>query len=123
MSVSQRNLIANRRNAQMSTGPRTPAGKAISSQNGMKHGLYSEHLRLRPLDLEWFELTRQWVLGLLKPVGPQEQVIAERFVVAVWKLKMAARLTQAPEAGNRRLKRVLRECADALRQLRAAHRS
>ena len=35
---------ANRRNAQHSTGPRTPEGKAASSQNHFKHGLYSKQL-------------------------------------------------------------------------------
>lgn len=36
--VSQRKLEANRRNAQLSTGPRTEEGKARSSRNNWKHG-------------------------------------------------------------------------------------
>src|SRR5690349_8771334 len=31
--------LANRRNAQKSTGPRTPAGRSKSSQNSTRHGL------------------------------------------------------------------------------------
>lgn len=31
-------MVANRRNAQHSTGPRTSAGKPRSSQNALKHG-------------------------------------------------------------------------------------
>ena len=34
-------VAANRMNAQRSTGPRTPAGRARSSQNAMKHGIYA----------------------------------------------------------------------------------
>jgi len=38
-SVSEVRIAANRRNAQRSTGPRTAAGKARSSQIARKHGL------------------------------------------------------------------------------------
>ena len=41
-SDAQRN--ANRRSAKESTGPRTPQGKARSSQNALKHGAYAEEL-------------------------------------------------------------------------------
>lgn len=39
--VSQRKLEANRRNAQLSTGPRTEEGKAASSRNAWKTGQHS----------------------------------------------------------------------------------
>ena len=38
MACSQKQLEANRRNAQKSTGPKTADGKARSSQNSLKHG-------------------------------------------------------------------------------------
>jgi hypothetical protein len=38
-TVSERRLAANRANAQLSTGPRTEAGKAVSSLNAVKTGL------------------------------------------------------------------------------------
>ncbi|HEV8293690.1 MAG TPA: hypothetical protein VGP94_17275, partial [Tepidisphaeraceae bacterium] len=40
--ISPRKLAANRRNADKSTGPRTPQGKKQSSQNSLKHGLCSQ---------------------------------------------------------------------------------
>ena len=39
--TTQRQIAANRKNAQRSTGPRTPRGKAVASRNNTQHGLYS----------------------------------------------------------------------------------
>lgn len=43
-STSAKQLAANRRNAQRSTGPRTDAGKTSSSRNAIRHGAYARHL-------------------------------------------------------------------------------
>jgi hypothetical protein len=37
--TSARQIAANRRNARLSTGPRTPRGKAAASRNALRHGL------------------------------------------------------------------------------------
>ena len=38
---SQAQIAANRANAQLSTGPRTEEGKAASSRNAYRHGLFA----------------------------------------------------------------------------------
>ena len=52
---SQLQIEANRRNSQKSTGPRTAAGIAVSSQNALGSGVYAESETIRdenPSDLE-----------------------------------------------------------------------
>ncbi len=44
MTVSEKQLIANRKNAQKSTGPKTDKGKAVVGNNAVKHGLYSDNV-------------------------------------------------------------------------------
>jgi hypothetical protein len=39
MIVSEHRRVANKRNARLSTGPNTPRGKLVSSQNAVRHGL------------------------------------------------------------------------------------
>jgi hypothetical protein len=45
MTTTKR-MAANRRNAQKSTGPKTPEGKAVVRLNAMKHGLLSREVLL-----------------------------------------------------------------------------
>ena len=40
--MSPAQLEANRRNAQKSTGPRTPNGRAVSKMNACRHGILSK---------------------------------------------------------------------------------
>jgi hypothetical protein len=55
MAVSEAKLAANRRNAQKSTGPRTPEGKDRSRLNALDHGCCAKTLILpgeEPEELE-----------------------------------------------------------------------
>ncbi len=45
--TTEAQVAANRLNAQKSTGPRTPEGKGVVSQNAVKHGLLAREGVLR----------------------------------------------------------------------------
>ncbi|MHB9026646.1 MAG: hypothetical protein ACYC7E_21145, partial [Armatimonadota bacterium] len=53
MSTERQNE-ANRQNAQHSTGPRTPEGKARSSMNALKHGFFAKEALLPQEDAAEF---------------------------------------------------------------------
>jgi len=81
--------IANRSNAQKSTGPRTPEGKETASQNALTHGLFAREGVIRGEDEDEFEMHRERLLGQLNPVGPLEEILADRIVDLSWRLQRA----------------------------------
>jgi hypothetical protein len=44
MPTSEKQIIANRQNAQKSTGPKTETGKKTSSHNAITHGLHASDI-------------------------------------------------------------------------------
>ncbi|MBA7607542.1 hypothetical protein ES703_14701 [subsurface metagenome] len=83
-------ILANRRNAQKSTGPRTNEGKVAISQNAVKHGLLTRQDVISSESQADFDLYRDQILAELAPVSPMESMLAERIVTLSWRLKRAA---------------------------------
>jgi len=69
---------ANRQNAQKSTGPKTPQGKAAASQNSIKHGLLARKNVIMSENQEEFDLHRDLLLEELAPATPMQSMLAER---------------------------------------------
>jgi hypothetical protein len=93
--ASEAQVLANRSNAEKSTGPRTPEGKAAVSQNAVRHGLLAREVVIKGEDLGQFEFYRDQMLGELAPVGSVESMLAERVVSLSWRLQRAERLQGA----------------------------
>jgi hypothetical protein len=85
-------ILANRLNAQKSTGPRTGEGKAAVSQNAVKHGLLARHDVITSESPAEFQLYRSQILDELKPASPMESILAERIVTLSWRLKRTGRI-------------------------------
>jgi len=86
---TQPQIHANRRNAQKSTGPNTPQGKAVVSQNALKHGLSARHDVITTESQADFDLHRDALLAELHPLSPMESILADRIVSLSWRLKRA----------------------------------
>src|SRR3954451_883337 len=92
MSTAARNR-ANRRNARLSTGPRTEEGRAASSRNAVKHNLSGTTFVLLPSeDGAVFEqlardYRREW-----NPQTEHESFLIARMVEARWRLNRVARM-------------------------------
>ena len=89
---TQSQIIANRRNAQKSTGPRTSEGKAAVSQNAVKHGLLARRDVITSESQADFDLYRAQILDELDPISPMESMLAERVVTLSWRLKRTSRI-------------------------------
>jgi len=74
--ISEKQLAANRRNAELSTGARTPAGKARSSMNNLRHGLTGQINVLPTEDREAHDRFCADLIDSLKPETPMEQQLA-----------------------------------------------
>jgi len=87
--TTEARILANRLNAQKSTGPNTPQGKAVVSQNALKHGLSARHDVITTESQADFDLHRDALLAELAPQGPMESILADRIVSLSWRLKRA----------------------------------
>jgi hypothetical protein len=89
--TTESQILANRINALKSTGPRTAEGKAVASQNSVKHGLLAERDVITSESQTDFDLYRQQLLDELNPLSPMESILAERIVTLSWRLKRVCR--------------------------------
>jgi hypothetical protein len=93
--TSERQKAANRANARHSTGPKTPEGKAVVRLNAVKHGLLARDAVLPDEDADAFEDLWNGVWAELSPVGPIEDLLVERIINSVWRLRRSARAETA----------------------------
>jgi hypothetical protein len=87
--ASDRRTIANRLNAQKSTGPKTEDGKQRSKLNALRHGLTAEtiiNVLEDPADYEAFEAE---IRGDFRPRTATEHELINRLASLLWRLRRA----------------------------------
>lgn len=88
--TSDKQVRANRLNAQRSTGPISPRGLGHSSFNGLKHGLYARDVVLPGEDVAAFDAMVQNMTEALKPQGKAEEAMVRRAIDIWWRLGRTA---------------------------------
>src|SRR5438067_13030420 len=78
-------IEANRLNAQHSTGPSTPEGRAAVRLNGLKYGLYAETLILPSEDPAEFDALLDRLDAEHQPATPTEELFVSQIAMASWR--------------------------------------
>ena len=94
--ASTAQILANRQNAEKSSGPVTIAGKGRISQNATKFGLFSVANFVRPEEQDIFNEFESGYIAELAPDSSLEQTLAREIIHAAWRLRRCANLEIAP---------------------------
>ena len=88
-TLSLQKLSANRRNAQLSTGPKTALGKSKSALNAVKHGILAKELikNVSAEELQNFEVLKLGLVESLKPKDAMQAILCEKISVDIWRLR------------------------------------
>ena len=85
--ATDRQIAANRANAQKSTGPRTAAGKAASSANAIKSGIYAQSILIPGEDPAEYDALRQEHYDHFAPANPDERDLLDLMIKYKWQLR------------------------------------
>jgi hypothetical protein len=90
--ATRKQIEANRRNARKSTGPRTSAGRAVSSRNALRHGLTAFQIIIPGESAVEFNAFYQERYEALAPVDPVGEGMVERIITLEWRLRRVYRV-------------------------------
>ena len=82
---SQRKIDSARANGAKSRGPKTEAGRKISSMNAVQHGLYSSSVVLKNESPAEYQEMLQAYIQQFQPAGPVEFHLIDEMVAAKWR--------------------------------------
>ena len=85
--ATEKQTAANRLNAQKSTGPRTPEGRAAVRLNGVTHGLTAETLVLKGESEDDFKALFEALEAEHEPTTPTEETLVAQLAMATWRMR------------------------------------
>ena len=98
--MTEKKTTSNRINAMKSTGPKTPTGKAVVSQNARSHGILSRHLIVEGESQAEFSELLRLLAEEFQPVGIVEHALADRVGIAIWRQRRFVRAESAEVSLN-----------------------
>ena len=94
-AISAVKLAANRANAQHSTGPKTPEGKAKSAQNSRRYGLFvSDNTLEQENPQEFADLFASYIADYCPTAGIEMELVRQ-LVSSTWRLRRLDRIETA----------------------------
>jgi len=90
--ASDRQIKANQENARLSTGPRTPEGKARSSLNAVRHGLLARDAVLPEEDRAAYLELLAALEEEYQPQSPSQTFLVQQLASAQWRLQRFLRI-------------------------------
>lgn len=93
--ASPAQILANRWNAQSSSGPKTPEGKKAASRNATRYGLTSTQIVIPGEDAAAYEQIRQGLQETHQPYGEAERILVDQIAANAWRLMRAQRVETA----------------------------
>jgi hypothetical protein len=88
--ISEKQLDANRRNALLSTGPRSDPGRNRSRMNALRHGLTGQVTTMTDEDRAAHDQFSTFLIKDLAPEGAMETQLAQRIATDSWRLNRAS---------------------------------
>lgn len=79
-------IAANQKNAQLSTGPATPTGLAISAKNAARHGFTGQTLVLAPQEKEAYDAHVAAYMATHNPGTHKHRALVQQFADSQWSL-------------------------------------
>src|ERR1039458_8682224 len=88
--ATEEQIAANRRNAQLSSGPKTEAGRNRSRMNALRHGLTGQVTTMTDEDRAAHDQFSKALMKDLAPEGAMETQLAQRVATDSWRLNRAS---------------------------------
>jgi hypothetical protein len=84
--ATEQQIAANRLNAELSSGPKSPEGRKRSSMNAMRHGLTGQVTTMTDEDRTAHDSFTKALIQDLAPQGAMETQLAQRIATDSWRL-------------------------------------